>query len=135
VRNVSAAAWPTEIRVPRERDAVKVTFADGSAASLPAEYLRVFTPSAERTGHGARNVIGGKRGVRIAAITPVGNYAVRIAFDDGHDTGIYPLASLRALADGAQENWRDYLDELARTGLSRDAPGVAPAPRSASGQP
>lgn len=122
------APWPSELKVPAARDRLDVSFEDGQSASLGAEYLRVHTPSAERTGHGARQVIGGKRGVRIVALTPVGRYAVRIGFDDGHDTGIYPLTSLSALAEAHEENWQRYLAELEATGLSREKPGSAPAP-------
>lgn len=130
---MSATPWPTELRVPPGRDALSVTYDDGGRITLSAEYLRVFTPSAERVGHGgARQVIGGKEGVRIASLAPVGRYAVRIVFDDGHDTGIYPLASLRPLADGSERNWAQYLGELEASGLDRQRPGVAPAPRDAA---
>jgi len=125
---MAEAVWPTELRVPTARDELIVTFEDGHRAVLPAEYLRVFTPSAERTGHGQRQVIGGKRGVRIEAVTPVGHYAARIRFDDGHDSGIYRLASLRPLAADYATNWQTYERELSLTGLDRSRPGTAPAP-------
>lgn len=125
---MSATVWPTELRVPKERDSLLVTFDDGRQVSLGAEYLRVFTPSAERTGHGNRQVIGGKAAVRIKALAEVGRYAVRITFDDGHDSGIYPLATLEALANDFPANWERYERELAETGLSRERPGMAPAP-------
>ena len=127
---MSATPWPTELRVPQARDALRVTYDDGRELSLAAEYLRVFTPSAERVGHGgARQVIGGKAGVLIASLSPVGRYAVRIVFDDGHDTGIYPLASLAPLAEAYERNWSQYLGELGASGLDRHRPGTAPAPR------
>ncbi len=126
---MSATPWPNELRVPPARDALIVTYDDGATITLGAEYLRVFTPSAERVGHGgARQVIGGKAGVRIDALTPVGRYAVRIRFDDGHDTGIYPLTSLRGLSERYEAEWAGYLAELAATRLDRQRPGVAPAP-------
>ncbi|MEM0907234.1 MAG: gamma-butyrobetaine hydroxylase-like domain-containing protein [Pseudomonadota bacterium] len=120
--------WPTELRVPPARNQVRVTYDDGQQIELGAEYLRVFTPSAERKGHGARQVIGGKAAVTIKEIAAVGRYAVRIVFDDGHATGIYPLHSLMDLAKGYSTNWSAYERELAVTGLSRDRPGTAPAP-------
>lgn len=125
---MASGSWPTELRVPATRDSLRVTYEDGAEIVLAAEYLRVFTPSAERVGHGARQVIGGKDGVTITALTPVGRYAVRIHFSDGHDTGIFPLTSLAELAAAHATNWRDYERELALTGLDRTRPGIAPAP-------
>ena len=122
------APWPVELKVSGGRDRLAVAFDDGTLAELSAEYLRVHTPSAERTGHGARQVIGGKRGVCIVALTPVGRYAVRIGFDDGHDSGIYPLTTLKPLADAHEANWARYVAELEATGLDRERPGTAPAP-------
>ena len=122
------APWPLELKVSSGRDRLTVGFDDGTFAELSAEYLRVHTPSAERTGHGARQVIGGKRGVHIVTMTPVGRYAVRIGFDDGHDSGIYPLTTLQPLAEAHEANWARYLAELEATGLDRDRAGTAPAP-------
>lgn len=123
------AAWPTELRVPEERDRLKITFDDGALHELPAEYLRVLTPSAERKGHGAEVVVGGKSRVHITAIHPVGRYAVRIAFDDGHATGLYTFDYLRSLGREKASRWQSYLDDIAAVGLDRDAPGTAPARR------
>ena len=124
----TAAVWPTALTVPPARDALKVSWDDGLVHTMGAEYLRVFTPSAERTGHGSRQVIGGKAGVLITDVRPVGRYAVRIVFSDGHDTGLYTFADLRKLGRDADANWARYLSELAAVGLSRDREGAAPAP-------
>ncbi len=93
--------WPTELRLTKGRDRLDIHFDDGASFSLSAEYLRVESPSAEVQGHGKdKTTVLGKENVRISAIEPVGNYAVRLIFDDGHDTGLY--------------SW-DYLHELGRT--------------------
>jgi len=119
--------WPKELRVPPERDRLLVSYDDGSAHDLPAEYLRVLTPSAERKGHGSEVVVGGKRDVRLTAIHPVGRYAVRLVFDDGHSTGLFTFAYLRALGEEKGQRWQSYLDDIAAAGLDRDRPGTAPA--------
>lgn len=113
---------PVEIRLARAERRLEVTFDDGSRFSLPAEYLRVESPSAEVQGHGPaqRQIVPGKRDVGIAAIEPVGNYAVRLLFDDGHDTGIYSWELLHALGREQSERWRDYLAALAHKGMSRE---------------
>lgn len=124
------APWPTELRVRPERDRVAITWDDGATHDLPAELLRVLTPSAERKGHGGtRTVIGGKATVTIAAIHPVGRYAVRIAFSDGHDSGLYTFPALREMGERQEVMWREYLAEIGAAGLSRERPGTAPAPR------
>ena len=112
---------PTEIRLHRAERRLEIAFAE-ERFSLPAEYLRVESPSAEVQGHGPgeRRWVAGARGVGIAAVEPVGNYAVRILFDDGHDSGIYSWAYLRQLAREQERRWRDYLQALAAQGLSRD---------------
>jgi DUF971 family protein len=94
-------SWPVELRVNPERDVLTVAFDDGSRHALKAEYLRVESPSAEVRGHGGgpKMVVTGKENVKIARLEPVGNYAVRIIFDDGHDSGLY--------------SW-DFLAELGR---------------------
>ncbi len=111
----------TEIRLSRAERVLHVTFEDGSAAELPAEYLRVESPSAEVQGHSAaeRQIIGGKRTVSITAIEPVGNYAVQLIFDDGHDTGIYSWELLHRLGREHEQRWRAYLLALERAGLTR----------------
>ena len=115
------AATPTEIRLNRAERSLAVSFADGARHEYPAEYLRVESPSAEVQGHGPgeRRIPGGKRHVGIRAVEPVGNYAVRILFDDGHDTGIYSWDLLHRLAVERDERWTAYLEELTRKGLSR----------------
>ena len=92
--------WPIEIRVLRSEKALEIEFDDGGTFRFPAELLRVETPSAEAKGHGGtpRQVVTGKENVGIVSLEPVGNYAIRILFDDGHDTGIYSWRFLRALA-------------------------------------
>ena len=101
---------------------LEVAWADGLRSELPCEYLRVFSPSAELRGHGLPEpmLIGGKREVGIARIDPVGRYAVRLVFDDGHDSGIYSWDVLRELAQNQTANWTRYLDRLNQHGMSRD---------------
>ncbi|HKH01791.1 MAG TPA: DUF971 domain-containing protein [Bradyrhizobium sp.] len=120
------ATWPVEIRLAKDRRALQVTFDDGKAFSLSAELLRVSSPSAEVQGHseGQRKTVGGKRNVTILSVDPVGNYAVRIGFDDMHTTGIYSWAFLRELGSNAERRLQDYLDDLQARGLDRDRPGV-----------
>jgi DUF971 family protein len=120
--------WPTELRVNAARDRLTVRWDDGAEHPLGAELLRVVTPSAERTGHGQRTIIGGKAGVTIRTVAAVGRYAVRIGFSDGHDTGLYTFATLREIGEDGATMWRDYLAELGAAGLSRERPGTAPAP-------
>ena len=119
----AAEPWPVEIRVLGAERALEVEFDDGRTFRLPAEYLRVESPSAEVKGHGIepRQIVPGKRRVGIAAVEPVGNYAIRILFDDRHDTGIYSWRYLRALGETQDAVWRRYLDALAAKGLSRDS--------------
>jgi len=113
--------WPTELRLDKERRLLTVTFDDGTSVVLPAELLRVLSPSAEVQGHSPdqRVTVAGKKSVSILALEPVGNYAVRIVFDDGHDTGLYVWAYLRALGENREARWQDYLKDLAAKGLAR----------------
>ena len=101
---------------------LEVSFADGATFALPAEYLRVESPSAEIQGHGPgqKVILPGRRHVGILRIEPVGHYAVRIVFDDMHDTGIYPWATLRALGEEQPSRWAAYEQALAARGMSRD---------------
>lgn len=117
------APWPTEIRVLSNRSAIEVAFDDGSRFTLPAEYLRVESPSAEVQGHSPdqRQTVPGKRNVMILEVHPVGNYAVRLVFDDLHSTGIYTWSYLHELGREQESRFQRYLDELAAKGLSRDA--------------
>ncbi|MBR1274806.1 gamma-butyrobetaine hydroxylase-like domain-containing protein [Bradyrhizobium sp. AUGA SZCCT0283] len=119
-------AWPVEIRLPKDRRTLRVAFDDGRTFDLPAELLRVTSPSAEVQGHSEaeRKTVGGKRNVTILSVDPVGNYAVRIGFDDMHSTGIYSWAFLRDLGVNAGRRFQDYLDDLQAKGLDRDRPGV-----------
>ena len=113
--------WPTELRLHRSTQVLDVTFDDGVRFSLPAEYLRVMTPSAVDRGHGAGpgRTVDGKAGVGIRDLRPIGRYAVRIDFDDGHDTGLYSWAMLHELGRDQNAKWADYLARMKREGLSR----------------
>ena len=121
-----ALAWPVEIRLPKDRRTLRVAFDDGRTFDLPAELLRVTSPSAEVQGHSEaeRKTVGGKRNVTILSVDPVGNYAVRIGFDDMHSTGIYSWAFLHDLGENADRRFQNYLDDLQAKGLDRDRPGV-----------
>ncbi len=112
---------PTDIRLIRAENLLKVAFDDGAAFDLPAEYLRVESPSAEVQGHGPgqRMYVGGKKNVGISAVEQVGHYAVRLVFDDGHDSGIFSWDYLFELGAGHERKWADYLAALAARGLSR----------------
>ena len=125
VPNVTAA-WPVEIRLAKDRRTLHVSFDDGKVFSLAAELLRVTSPSAEVQGHSEaqRKTVGGKRNVTILSVDPVGNYAVRIGFDDMHATGIYSWAFLRDLGLNAERRLQGYLDDLQAKGLDRDRPGA-----------
>jgi DUF971 family protein len=113
--------WPTELKVDKDRVLLTVSFDDGASFSLPAELLRVMSPSAEVQGHSPseRVTVPGKMLVRILRIEPVGNYAARIVFNDGHDTGLYTWAYLRELGENKDRRFQDYLAELAAKRLSR----------------
>ena len=113
---------PTELRVSKDRRTLTVTFAAEGTFDLPAEMLRVMSPSAEVQGHSPeeRVTVPGKRDVAIAALEPIGNYAIRIRFDDRHDTGIFTWAYLLDLGREKEARWQAYLAELEAAGLSRD---------------
>ncbi len=113
---------PTEIRLKKEEKALEVDFDDGASFHLPAELLRVESPSAEVQGHGPgqRTLVSGRRHVGIMSVEPVGNYAIRINFDDTHDTGLYSWSYLYALGSEQEAVWESYLEELQAAGLSRD---------------
>jgi DUF971 family protein len=115
--------WPTEIRLKKIEKRVEIDFDDGTTVRLPAEYLRVESPSAEVQGHGPgqKQLVPGKAEVGIAALEPVGNYAVRILFDDGHSTGIYSWPYLYTLGMEQANRWRAYLAALKAQGMSREA--------------
>ncbi|HMM89670.1 DUF971 domain-containing protein [Bradyrhizobium sp.] len=120
------AAWPVEIRLPKDRRTLRVAFDDDRTFELSAELLRVTSPSAEVQGHSEaeRKTVGGKRNVAILSVDPVGNYAVRIGFDDMHTTGIYSWTFLRDLGENAERRLQNYLDDLRAKGLDRDRPGI-----------
>ncbi|MDF1607360.1 DUF971 domain-containing protein [Hoeflea sp. YIM 152468] len=115
------AAWPVDIRVAPDRKSLTVSFTDGRSYRIEAELLRVRSPSAEVQGHspGQRVTVGGKVDVTITKVLPVGNYAVRLAFDDGHDTGIFSWKFLSELGAAKDERWAEYLAELADKNMSR----------------
>ena len=119
-----SSAWPTELRLRKDKAAFTVAFDTGESFEFPAEFLRVYSPSAEVQGHSPdeRKTVGGKRNVTILEVHPVGNYAVRLVFDDMHSTGIFSWDYFIKLGRDQGRMWRDYLDELAAKGLSRDPP-------------
>lgn len=114
--------WPTELRYDKAEKTLHVTFDNGTAFALPAELLRVESPSAEVQGHGPgqKQIIAGRRHVGIMEIEPVGNYAVKIKFDDLHDSGIFSWKYLYELGERREELWNSYLSELEKRGLKRD---------------
>jgi DUF971 family protein len=113
--------WPTEIKLSPDKRTLQIAFDNGDSFSLPAELLRVTSPSAEVQGHSAdqRVTVGGKRRVAIRDVRMIGNYAVQIVFDDGHDTGFYRWAYLHDLGANETEHWQRYEADLATKGLSR----------------
>src|SRR4249919_1215021 len=113
--------WPTELRLAKDRRALTVTFDTGESFALDAEYLRVMSPSAEVQGHSPdeRKTQPGKSQVAILEVHPIGNYAVRLVFDDMHSTGIYSWDYFLDLGRNQQKYWQGYLDELALKGLTR----------------
>ena len=113
---------PTEIKLKREEKLLEVCFDDGNVFSFSAEFLRVHSPSAEVQGHSEdqRQVVAGRRHVGILSVEPVGQYAIRINFDDMHDTGIYSWEILYSFGVGEKEMWQAYILELEALGLSRD---------------
>lgn len=117
-----AAPWPLEIRLVRAEKVLEIAFDDGKSFRLPAEYLRVESPSAEVQGHGPgqKQLVAGRRHVGIMEVEPVGNYAVRLKFDDLHDTGIYSWRYLYQLGMEQEARWADYLAALEKAGLSRE---------------
>jgi DUF971 family protein len=114
--------WPVELRLRRAEKLLEVTFDEGTRFCLPAEYLRVESPSAEVQGHGPgqKTLVHGRAHVGIIGVEPVGNYAVRITFDDLHETGIYTWSYLYQLGVEHEKRWRAYLDALTANGLSRE---------------
>ena len=122
--NFGTRHWPTEIRYVKEEKRLEVAFDNGVDFAYPAEYLRVESPSAEVQGHGPgqKQIVSGRRHVGILELEPVGNYAVRIKFDDLHDSGIYSWSYLYELGEEQEGRWAGYLAALDERGLSRDPP-------------
>lgn len=114
---------PTEIKLHQTSRVLEVAFEDGARFQLPCEYLRVFSPSAEVRGHGpgTETLVTGKEKVNITAIEPVGHYAVKLVFDDGHATGLYSWNILYDLGVNQESHWQDYLRRLAEAGHERQA--------------
>lgn len=114
--------WPTELRLSKDRRSLSIAFESGERFDLPAEYLRVRSPSAEVQGHSPaeRVTVPGKRNVMIMDVLQVGNYAVRLVFDDMHSTGIFSWDYLAELGRNYDAYWQEYLDELSEKGLQRD---------------
>jgi DUF971 family protein len=121
-RNASNDPWPRDIRYKSAEKTLEVDFEDGSIYRYPAEFLRVESPSAEVQGHNPdqKKTIPGRRHVGIASMEPVGNYAIRISFDDSHDTGIFSWRYLYEIGQEQDALWSAYLDALNDQGLSRD---------------
>ncbi|MGE3246423.1 MAG: gamma-butyrobetaine hydroxylase-like domain-containing protein [Beijerinckiaceae bacterium] len=118
--------WPTELRLVDGGSVLAVAFDNGETFDLSAEYLRVMSPSAEVQGHSPaeRKTVGGKRNVKIADLETIGNYAVRLEFDDKHGSGIFTWDYLAELGKNRQARWTAYMDELKQKGLDRDKPGM-----------
>jgi len=112
---------PTDIRLHQKSRVLELIYGDGTRFELPAEYLRVYSPSAEVRGHGPGQEVlqVGKEDVNITAVEPVGNYAVKLVFSDGHDTGIYDWDYLYDLGAKKERKWQEYLDRLAHAGYQR----------------
>jgi len=121
--------WPTEVKLRSDRTALIVSFDNGERYELPAEYLRVKSPSAEVQGHShdERKTVPGKKNVMVLEVHPIGNYAVRLVFDDMHATGIFSWDYFLDLGRNYRANWQSYLDELAAKGMSREPAGSAKA--------
>ena len=122
-----ATAKPTEIQLHQQSRILEITYDDGAHFELPCEYLRVYSPSAEVQGHGpGQEVLQlGKEDVSITAIEPMGHYAVKLVFDDGHDTGIYVWDYLYELGINKARKWEQYLNRLAEAGYQRKTKGQA----------
>ncbi|MDD2913832.1 MAG: DUF971 domain-containing protein [Gallionella sp.] len=116
------SGYPTEIKLHQQSRLLEIAFDDGICYKMPYEYLRVHSPSAEVRGHGTgqEKLQTGKKNVGIVEILPVGNYAMKIVFDDGHDSGLYTWEYLHELGEHQAELWQDYLELLTAAGQSRE---------------
>ena len=123
---------PTEITLHKKSRTLELSFDDGSHYQMTAEFLRVYSPSAEVRGHGPgqETLQTGKRNVEITALDPVGNYAVQPTFSDGHNTGIYSWDWLHHLGTDHDALWAEYLARLANAGASRDIDSTTLPPKS-----
>jgi DUF971 family protein len=128
MESIAAAStpWPTEVRIRKDKTTLAVAFDNGEAFEFPAEFLRVHSPSAEVQGHSPdeRQTVGGKRNIMVIEVHPIGNYAVRLVFDDMHATGIFTWDYLLKMGREQKAMWQTYLDELAAKGMTRDPPGL-----------
>ena len=122
---MSHQSLPLKITLHKQRRTLELQYADAESLELDAEYLRVFSPSAEVRGHGSgqETLQTGKKQVAITKVQAIGNYALQLFFDDGHNTGIYSWNYLVSLHHDREDNWREYLEQLSRAGASRE-PGV-----------
>ena len=120
--SADAAPWPTDVQIDRANKTLTIAFDSGERFVIAAELLRVESPSAEVQGHGGdqKKIVAGRRHVAIIGAEPVGNYALRLSFDDLHDTGLYSWRYLYQLGAEQDRIWAKYLDNLAAQGLSRD---------------
>lgn len=126
---------PTEIKLHQKSRLLEISFADGQRFELAYEFLRVLSPSAEVRGHGPgqERLQAGKQAVEIERVEPVGNYAIKLVFSDGHDSGLYSWDYLYELGLNRDALWQEYLDKLAAAGLSRDPADQPPPPRPQGG--
>lgn len=122
--------WPVEVKLKQAQNLLEINFDDASHFQFSAEFLRVHSPSAEVKGHGPGQevTVAGKRNVTITRLDPVGNYALRIHFDDGHDTGLYTWAYFYEMGQAKDKLWAEYLGRLAAQNLNRDSAAGATAP-------
>lgn len=121
-----ATHTPTDIRLHQRSRKLEIAFDDGQSFELPCEYLRVYSPSAEVRGHSPSQAVlqVGKENVNVTAIEPMGNYAVKLVFDDGHDTGLYTWDYLYELGSSRETLWAEYLRALEAAGHARQEPGA-----------
>ncbi|MGH8726987.1 MAG: gamma-butyrobetaine hydroxylase-like domain-containing protein [Burkholderiales bacterium] len=126
---------PTDIRLHQKSRVLEISFADGKTFNLPCEFLRVYSPSAEVRGHGPGQEVlqTGKKNVDISKIEPVGNYALRFTFSDGHDTGIYSWDLLYAYGQNQDDMWAHYLKRIETAGASREVASPQAAPKKGCG--